>query len=55
MQLGPTTMDNASPNDTLCQQVELIHHYLELGDWEAALNQLMYANIPSTYLPSTDT
>ena len=41
IQLGNTTFDNATNNDTLCAIIERLHSALELGDWNAVQNQLM--------------
>lgn len=41
-------MDNAAPNNTLCETVEAFHKALELGDWQAAIMQLMCVLISLT-------
>lgn len=35
-------MDNASPNDTMCQAIQELHGLLGLNEWDAVANQLMY-------------
>lgn len=41
VQLGPVTLDNASPNLTMCREVKVFHIRFKLPVWDDAENQLM--------------